>query len=85
MAETLSTSERQDLVEIMGDWLGTNDLHDIDGYLEADELAAFAAQYNRIARIYYVFTGKDFLCGHGFVSSYGKEGQTQVNLVEETP
>jgi len=75
MAPTLSEEEKEDLTNVMGEWLGMNDIHDMEvsdfTQAEADEWEAF---YLRVGRLFYAFTGRDYLCGHGYITNYeGRE------------
>lgn len=78
----LNPDEIEDLTEIVGDWLGSNDWEDMlrDAEMGAEEAADFIAQYVRIGKLYYLFTGKDFLCGHGKISNYAEGRGNLVNI-----
>lgn len=75
MSNLFSDQEKADIQEVLGDWLGTNDIHDVmveQVEFTAEEMAIFSAFYHRIANLYYTFTGHDYLCGHGFITSFNE-------------
>lgn len=71
-SELLDPGEKEDIITALEFRLGFC-LHDEeDGAVTEAEWAEIVNEYNRMGRLYYVFTGRDFLCGHGFISNYGR-------------
>jgi len=76
MAPCLSEEEKEDLVVVLEHYLGDYDVHDMDPTDggTAEEIASEVEYYYRLGKLYYAFTGHDFICGHGAISNYeGRE------------
>jgi hypothetical protein len=71
-SELLDPLEKEDISQVLGDWLGINDMHDQNegDFDEPGGYGEFIRFYLRVARIYYVFTGCDYLCNHSYLTNF---------------
>jgi hypothetical protein len=71
----ISKQEKEDLKQVLTEWLQSNDIHDFsfpEDFDTAEEHLQWIEYYVRVGKLYYLFTGEDFLCGHGFISNYAE-------------